>query len=217
MADAFSSDDPDFTTELLAQVRAGHSAAFGQLVERHRDRLLRVVKFRLDRRLAGRLDPEDVLQEATVEAFERLEDYLDDPRLPFFVWLRFITVQKLHELHRRHLACHARNADREVSLDRAPLPGATSADLAARLLGDQTTPSQAAARAELAAQLESALNQMDPIDREALALRHFERLANVEAAEVLGLAPAAASARYVRAVKRLRALLEPTLAPRRAD
>jgi RNA polymerase sigma-70 factor (ECF subfamily) len=205
-----SADDGDVTTELSALVQSGDAEAFNRLLERFRERLLRVIKFRMDQRLYGRIDPDDVLQEAYLEASQRLASYVADPTMPFFVWLRFITVQKLLGMHRYHLQAQVRDADREISLFRGPLPGATSEDLAARLLGSQTSPSQAIVRAEQKMKLEAALNSMEPIDREVLALRHFEQLANVEVAQVLGLNPTAASNRYVRAIKRLRTILAPT-------
>jgi RNA polymerase sigma-70 factor (ECF subfamily) len=101
-----------------------------------------------------------------------------------------------------------RDAGREVSLYRGALPQASSASLAARLLGRLTTASQAAVRAERQVQLQAVLNSMDAMDREILALRHFEGLSNRECAEVLGLSKTAANNRYVRALGRLRDLLE---------
>src|SRR5439155_21592482 len=120
---------------------------------------------------------------------------------------RFITAQKLLVLHRRHLGAKARDANQEVSLYRGALPGATSESLAAQLLGRLTTPSQAAVRAEPQVRLQEALNNMESIDREVLALRHFEQLTNAEAAEVLGIEESATSNRYVRALKRLKKIL----------
>lgn len=200
---------PDETAELVSLVRADDQLALGRLLDRHRERLLRVLRFRLDARIQGRVDPEDVLQETLIEAVDRLPEYLDQPGVPFFVWLRFLAVQKLAQLHRRHLETRSRAAGRERGLQQGGLAGASSADLAARLLGNLTSPSEALARAEQKLQVESALNQMDPMDREILTLRHFEQLANVEAAGVLGLSPTAASNRYVRAVRRLQGLLGP--------
>ena len=196
------------TSVLLDRASAGDPRALGELLLEHRDRLLRVVSFRMDRRLRGRIDPSDVVQDAYLEATTRFPDYVNDRKMPFFLWLRFLTVQKLCELHRRHLGAQARDAAREVSLYNGPLPQATSAVLAAQLLGKHTTPSQAAVRAEVKTQLEEALNAMDTIDREVLALRHFEHLTNTEAARVLGISESAASNRYVRAIKRLKKILE---------
>src|SRR5207244_11242581 len=100
--------------------------------------------------------------------------------MPFFLWLRFLTAQRLLILHRRHLCTQARDAGREVSLYRGALPEASSAALAAQLVGHRTTPSEAAIRAEMQLRLQEALNSLDPVDREVLALRHFEQLTNAE-------------------------------------
>ena len=138
-----------------------------------------------------------------MEACRRIEEYLKDPAVPFFVWLRFLTLQTLALAHRKHLKVKARDAGREVSLYRGPLPAATSAALAAQLVGQLTTASQAAMKAEMKLRLQEALNSMDQIDREVLALRHFEQLSNAEAAHELGIGESAASKRYVRALERL--------------
>jgi RNA polymerase sigma-70 factor (ECF subfamily) len=178
------------------------------LFVRHRERLHQMVRLRLDRRLLGRVDPSDVLQEAFVDIAGRSQEYLANPTMNPFLWLRFLTIQRLMILHRRHLGAQSRDAGREVSLHRGSLPHATSVSLAHQLLGRLTSASQAAIRAELQTRLQVVLNGMDPIDREVLALRHFEDLSNAETAEVLGLHKAAASNRYMRALKRLKDLLE---------
>ena len=201
-----TSDDSD-TPDLLRRAAAGDAQALGGLFDRHRDRLRRMVQVRLDRRLQGRIDPSDVLQEAYLEFARSLADYLRNPAVPFFLWLRYLTGMKLHALHRHHLGTKARDAGREVPLHGA-LPRASSVSLAARLLGRLTTPSQAAVRAELRLRVQDALNAMEALDREVLALRHFEQLSNAEAAEVLGIGETAASNRYVRALKRLRKALQ---------
>src|SRR5262249_48261176 len=124
-----------------------------------------------------------------------------------YLWLRALTGQRLVDLHRRHLGAEMRDAGREVSLHRGALPTASSASLAQQLLAGLTSPAQAALRAGVQLRLQEALNSMDPVDREVLVLRHFEELSNVEAAEVLGIATAAASKRYIRALRRLKAIL----------
>jgi RNA polymerase sigma-70 factor (ECF subfamily) len=184
----------------------GDRAALGELLARHRERLRLMVRLRLDQRLQGRIDPSDVLQEAYLEAFQRFDDYARDPDMPFFLWLRFLTAQRLLILHRRHLAARTRDADRDVPLD-GVLPEASSVALAAQLVGRHTTPSQAAVREETRRRLQDALNDLDPVDREILALRHFEQLTNAEAARVLGLRESAASMRYARALLRLKDVL----------
>ena len=189
------------------RVTRGDEQALAELFSQHRDRLWRIVHFRLDRRLHGRVDADDVLQEAYLSAAQRIRHLAADSSTSQFVWLRLIVGQTLVDVHRRHLGVQMRDAGREVSLHGAGHPQATSMSLAACLLGQVTSPSQAAVRAEMSAQLEAALESMDPIDREVLALRHFEELTNSEVAEVLTIQQKAASIRYVRAIKRLKAVL----------
>jgi RNA polymerase sigma-70 factor (ECF subfamily) len=196
------------TAGLLRRAAQGDQAAWGALLVRSRDRLRRMVALRLDRRLQGRVDPSDIIQEAYIDASARLADYARQPDMPFFLWLRFLTGQRLLRVHRQHLGAEMRDAAREVSLYRGALPAATSAALAAQLLGRDTRPSEVAIRAERSIRLQEALNSMDPLDREVLALRHFEQLSNGEAARVLGLQEPAAAKRYVRALKRLRLILD---------
>jgi RNA polymerase sigma-70 factor (ECF subfamily) len=200
-------NDTGDTSELLERAGHGDPEALGEAFNRHRERLHRMVQLRLDRRLQGRIDPSDVLQEAYLEAARSLAAYLRDPAMPFFLWLRLLTGRKLQALHRHHLGAQVRDAGREVSLHHGALPQASSLSLAAQLLGRFTSPSQAAVRAELRIRVQEALNCMDPIDREVLVLRHFEELSNVETAQVLDLGEAAASHRFVRALKRLKAIL----------
>ena len=202
---------PDADGSLLDRIHAGDRHALGELFARHRGRLLKMVRLRLDRRLWGRLDPEDVLQEAFLDAARRLGEYVANPRMPPFLWLRFLTIQRLQTLHRLHLGVKSRDASREISHFDGSLPAADSRSLAAQLLGRLTTPSRAAIRAEIQIRIQEALNAMDPIDREILALRHFEELSNGETAAVLGIHKAAASNRYVRALRRLKEIRSPAL------
>jgi RNA polymerase sigma-70 factor, ECF subfamily len=195
------------TNRLLKRAAAGDGAEWGRLLEQHRARLRRMVALRLDPRVQGRIDASDVIQETYVEASARRDEYLRNPAMPFFLWLRFLAGQKLVTLHRRHLGTRMRGAGREVALYRGQLPATTSAALAAQLLGHQSRPSAAAIRAEVKIRLQEALNSMDAIDREVLALRHFEQLSRAEAAAVLGIQESACSKRYVRALKRLKEIL----------
>lgn len=192
--------------QLLERVRGGDQPALAELYARHRDKLRRMVQLRLDHRLAGRVSPSDVLQEAYIDAVKRIDHYFEKPDQSFFGWLRLVVGQRLADVHREHLA-QKRDVGNEVPIHRGP-PGADSACLAACLLGDGTSPSHAAARTESFSRLEEALNQMDPLDREVLALRHFEELSNSDTAAILGIQSAAASKRYVRALARLKQILE---------
>jgi RNA polymerase sigma-70 factor (ECF subfamily) len=197
----------DETNRLLRDAARGDHAEWDRLLERHRGRLRRMVALRLDQRLQGRIDPSDVIQEAYLEAWTRLAEYLRQPDMPFFLWLRFLAGQQLVTLHRHHLGVKMRDAGREVSLYRGTLPETSSAALAAQLLGHHTGPSEAAVRAELKVRLQEAINQMEPLDREILALRHFEQLSRAETVAVLGIPEATASKRYLRALKRLKEIL----------
>jgi RNA polymerase sigma-70 factor, ECF subfamily len=179
-----------------------------ELFIRRRERLRRMVRLRLDRRLLGRVDPSDVLQEAYLDVSRRAGEYLANPTMSPFLWLRFLTAQRLAILHRQHLGVQARDVGRELSLHRGPYPQATSISLAHQLLGRLTSASQAAVRAELQTRLQVVLNGMDAIDREVLALRHFEELTNAETADVLALQKSAASNRYIRALRRLKEILD---------
>jgi RNA polymerase sigma-70 factor, ECF subfamily len=192
------------SARLIGQAQAGDPDALDALFGRHRARLRRMVEMRLDRRLAGRVDASDVIQEAYVDATRKLDDYLHDPKLPLFLWLRLVVGERLLKVHRQHLGAQMRDAGREVSLYREALPAASSAALAAQLLGKHTSPTQAAVRAERLLRLQEALNALDPIDREILSLRHFEELSRAEAALALGIEESAAAKRYVRALKRLK-------------
>jgi RNA polymerase sigma-70 factor (ECF subfamily) len=205
--DAAHSSNSGDTEILLQRAASGDQESWGQLLERCRDRLRRTIALRMDRRLQGRIDASDVIQEAYLEAGTRLQEYLRQPAMPFFLWLRFLTAQKLIALHRHHLGAQMRDAGREISLYRGALPETNSAALAAQLLGHLTRPSEAAIRAEMKIRLQEALNSMEPLDREILALRHFEQLDTAEAAEVLGISVEATKKRHIRALKRLKEAL----------
>ena len=199
--------DSSGTEHLLQRAAEGDQKSLGALLTRHEDSLRRLVAFRLDPRLHGRIDCSDVIQEVYLTAAKHLADYLLQPTMSFYLWLRGIACNKLLELHRRHLGTPMRDARREVSLHRGSLPEASSAALAAQLMGHATRPSEAAVRAEIKVRLQEALNAMEPLDREILALRHFEYLSTAETAEVLGIKEGAAGKRYLRALERLRDIL----------
>ena len=194
---------------LIDRAAAGDSAAWGALLTSHQQRLARVVTFRMDQRLRGRLDADDVVQEAFVEASKHRGDYFRGPSTSLFLWLRGVVTNKLLELHRHHLGTRMRDAKRDRPIDAAPRTssGETSAALCAQLTAGLTRPSVAAVRNEIRLRLADALNQIDPMDREVLALRHFEQLSSTEAAQLLGIQERAAAKRYLRALERLRQIL----------
>lgn len=200
MSDLTPNDD-----DLHEQLVQGDSKALGALFARHRDRLFRMVRFRIDARLQGRLDPDDLLQDAYLDAVRRLNHYAKVPEMAPFLWLRHIVKQTMIDFHRRHLEAQRRDVDREAGKG---FPVGTSISLVGQLMGRWTSPSGKAMRDETAKQLETAIEGMDPIDQEVLALRHFEELSNGEVAAVLGIQEKAASIRYVRALKRLKESLD---------
>ncbi len=201
------SPPPGQVPDLVARAAAGDRTAVVELLERYRDRLRRMVALRLDPRLRGRVDASDVIQEGYLDAMRRLEEYIRNPAVPFYIWLRFLVGQRVQEQYRRHLGTPGRDVGREISIYRGVMPGASTGALAARLLGKLTSPSAAAMRAERKIRLQEALNRMDPLDREILVLRHYEQMTNTDAAAALGLDKSAASKRYTRALVRLKEIL----------
>ena len=192
---------------LIARADAGDASALPELFEAFRPRLVRMVSLRLDASLHRRLDPADVVQESWLEVARRFPQRRGQAAIPFHVWLRLVAAQVLAQVHRRHLAAHMRDALRE-----APLPesrvSVSAASAAAAFVASATTPTQAVQREELRARVHAALEELDEVDREIVALRHFEGLSNEEAAAELAIEPAAASKRFVRALVRLRPALE---------
>ncbi len=162
---------------------------------------------RMDVRLRARVDPSDVIQDAFVEVSKRVDEFRKQRNMPLFIWLRLLVGERLLILHRQHLGAQMRDVRRQVSLYHNALPEASTAAIAAHLLGKHTSPTEAAVRAERALRLQEALNTIDPIDREVLTLRHFEQLSRAETAQVLGIEESAAGKRYVRALKRLKEIL----------
>ena len=196
------------SSELEARLRAGDQAALSELFGAYRQRLLCIIEFRLDDRLRARLDADDVLQDVYLAANSRLGHYADSAYTSSFLWFRALVTQTLIDLYRRHVGAQMRDPGREVPLEAVcPSPQATSTSLAIQLVGNATSPGEAAARADMMAMMEAGIARMDPVDQEILALRHFEELSNAEVAEVLGIQQKAASIRYVRALRRLRIVL----------
>jgi RNA polymerase sigma-70 factor (ECF subfamily) len=198
--------EPD-TDQLLDEVRRGDAAARSRLLERHRRRLRQMVALRLDRRLAARFDPSDVVQEALLEADRQLGDYLEQRPLPFYPWLRQFAFNRLIDLHRHHLCAQRRSVAREeVSIP--PLPEESAWKLIRRLFARDSSPSARLQREEKRRQVREALEQLPERDREVLVLRHLEHLPTADLAAVLGISEAAVYTRHVRALKRLGRLLK---------
>jgi RNA polymerase sigma-70 factor (ECF subfamily) len=199
--------EPKDIPALLTRAAAGDQQARDELVAPYRDRLWRMVRLRLDRRLHGRVDAADIVEEARAEIGKRLADYAAHPDVSLFLWMRQVTGERLQAAHAAHLGLTADAAGQDVSLFRGALPEANSVSLAAQLLGRFVSAGEEAERAERQFRLQEALNGMDLRDREILALRHFEEMDIAEAAHVLGISRSEASNAYVRALKRLKDIL----------
>lgn len=197
-----------YEDRLLQAAQRGEADALGQLFAMHRDRLTRMVTLRMDDRVKKRADASDVIQETYLEATRRLKEFFNQPDVSFFIWLRFLASQRLVQLHRFHLSTKARDARKDVSIEQGGMPAVTSGVLAAKLVGNLTSPSVAAHKAELRKRVHGVLDSMSPIDREILTLRHFEQLSNLEAAKVMEISPAAAGDAYIRALVCLRSVLD---------
>ena len=200
-------EESDDFRKLMGAVLKGDGEALASLFSLYRDRLRRMVELRLDARLRGRVSASDILQEAYIGALQRLPYYQASVDIPLFVWLRSVTMQRLIDAHRRHLGGQVRDASREIRLGDVDVIEAGSGQIA-ELFANTTSPSLAARRGEIMAMVRDAIDQLDAIDREVLVLRHFEQMSNHEAAAALAIKPAAASKRYVRAVERLKCVLE---------
>jgi RNA polymerase sigma-70 factor (ECF subfamily) len=192
--------NPD-TDQLLDRAASGDGRARQELLARHRKRLRRMVALRLDRRLAARVDPSDVVQEALADAARKLDGYLRDRPLPFYPWLRRLAWERLVKMHQRHVGAGRRSVTREEPPE---LPEGSALELAERLLTADTGPEDAALKAELRQRVRAALDRLAAADREVLVLRFLERLSTAETAAVLGVSPGAVKLRQLRALDRLR-------------
>jgi RNA polymerase sigma-70 factor (ECF subfamily) len=193
---------------LLDRVRQGDGAAVNGLLERHREAIKRMIGRRMDRVVQHRVDASDIVQDVMIEANRRLGDYLANPTMPFQLWLRHMARDRLIDAHRRHRVASSRSVDREVSLAVRDNGERSQADLAGQLADRELTPAAAATWHELERRFAAAVETLDEADREIVLLRHFEHLSTAEAAETLGLSKAAAGMRYLRAMRRLRVLLD---------
>lgn len=194
--------------EIVEALQSEREEALAKYFFAVESRLKRVVNFRLDYRLSGRVSESDVIQETFVRAANRIDSFLEKDDMPFFVWLRLEVNQKLHEIHRHHFGAGKRDIRKEMNIGSNRDSAKTSMALAAHIVAQLTSPSRLIERAEQIAMLEKTLNEMNELDREVIALRHFEELSNIETAKTLDIEPAAASKRYLRALKRLKEIME---------
>jgi RNA polymerase sigma-70 factor (ECF subfamily) len=195
------------TEELLGEAREGDAEAVNKLIERHQDAILRLVRMRLDRRIQPRVGVSDVVQDVFIEANRRLQKYLQDPVMPFHLWLRQIAKDRIIDAHRRHRVSAKRSVDREQPAHLPADMDHSSMALANQLVDGEVTPMAAATQRELAARVEQTIAELPEQDRDIVLMRHYEFLSNQEVAEALGLSQPAASMRYLRAIRRMRDLL----------
>ncbi len=198
------------TLELLEGVRRGDENAANRLLDRHRDALRQLVAMRLDRKIQGRVDASDIVQDVMIEANRRLEKYLENPVMPFHLWLRHMAKDRLIDAHRRHRGSAKRSVDREQAMVAFGGMDHSTMELAAQLADGEMTPAAAATMQELQKRFEAAISELPELDQEIILMRHFEQLSNQEAAQVLQLSEPASSMRYLRAMRRLRELLAET-------
>jgi RNA polymerase sigma-70 factor, ECF subfamily len=200
---------PEQIREWLEQARQGNSEAVERLLGEFREPLRRVVDLRLDPVLARRVDASDIVQDVLLEANQRLTEYLRNPIMPFHLWLRHMAQDRIIDTHRRHRLAQRRSIDREQALERPQWNDESSIQFAAQLVDSEQTPASAAIQQELQRRLTGALNELEEDDREIILMRHHEQLTNQDVAAMLGLTEAAASMRYLRALRKLRSILVP--------
>jgi RNA polymerase sigma-70 factor (ECF subfamily) len=194
------------TEELLDRAGRGDGEARQDLLTRHRHRLRQMVAVRLDHRLAARLDPSDIVQEALADAAQGLDEYLRDRPVPFYPWLRRFAWERLVEVNRRHVLAKRRTVTREEKRG-GHRADSSSRALAARLLARGTSPSRRLMDQELRDRVQGALDLLDAGYREVLMLRYLEQLSTAESAAALGISVGAVKMRHLRALERLRANL----------
>jgi RNA polymerase sigma-70 factor (ECF subfamily) len=195
------------TDRLLDDARRGKAGAVDNLLGRFREPLRKAVGVRLDPALARRVDASDIVQDVLIEANQRLAEYLNKPDMPFALWLRHLAQDRIIDAHRRHRLAQRRSLDREQPIARPAWADESGASLVAQLIDSERTPASEALQAELARKLTSAIHELGADDQEVILLRHHEQLSNQEVAMLLGLTEAAASMRYLRALRRLRNVL----------
>jgi RNA polymerase sigma-70 factor (ECF subfamily) len=200
---------PDSTKRLLDDAKTGDSSAVDRLLGEFREPLRRVIDLRLDPVLGRRVDASDIVQDVLLEANQRLTEYLKNPTMPFHLWLRHLAQDRIIDTHRRHRQAQRRSIDKEQPIQRPAWADQSSVQLVAQLIDAEQTPASAAIQHELQRRLTDALGQLGEDDREVILMRHHEQLSNQDVAAALGLTEAAASMRYLRALRKLRAVLLP--------
>lgn len=194
--------DSAATLNLLERVGAGDQHALEQLLARFQPDLFAFIECRLDPRVRVRISRSDVVQEAQIEVVRRMNDYLTRRPMPFHLWIRKTTYERLLNLHRDHRRRAKRSVDREIVL-----PSSTSSQIVRSFIAKDPTPSARLAAREEAERVSQAVAQLAESDREILLMRHVEELPYEEIGCLLDIEPVAARKRYGRAMIRLQRVL----------
>ena len=201
---------PDSTDRLLDDARAGAAGAVDKLLSEFRGPLRRIIDLRLDPAIARRVDASDIVQDVLLEANQRLVEYLKKPDMPFHLWLRHLAQDRIIDTYRRHRVAQRRSVDREQPIARPAWADESSVSLVAQLIDSERTPTSEAIQQELLRKLTASIEQLSEDDRDVVLMRHHEGLSNQDVAKALDLTEAAASMRYLRALRRLKDVLVPT-------
>jgi RNA polymerase sigma-70 factor (ECF subfamily) len=199
----------DDTKRLLDDAKTGDASAVDRLLGEFREPLRQVINLRLDPVLGRRVDASDIVQDVLIEANQRLTEYLKNPAMPFHLWLRHLAQDRIIDTHRRHRQAQRRSIDKEQPIQRPAWADQSSVQLVAQLVDGEHTPASAAIHQELQRRLNDALAELDDDDRDIILMRHHEQLSNQDVAAALELTEAAASMRYLRALRKLRSVLVP--------
>ncbi len=199
----------EHTQNLLARRKDGDQTAWNVLLQRHRSAVQRLIHMRLDNRIRQRVGVSDVVQDVMIEANRRIDRYLQNPGIDFHLWLRQIAKDRIIDAHRRHRTAAKRSVDREHRLVQEGGAKHSTMNLAGQIRDADLTPAARATRREMANRMEDALLELNELDRDIIIMRHYEQLSNDEVSQALNLQPAAASMRYLRALRKLKNQLLP--------
>ena len=189
--------------ELVKRLKDQDHTALAELFEINRDRLSRMVSIRMDRRLKGRIDATDVLQEAYMILSQKIGNFADYPDMSPYVWMRLTVNDRLIALHRKHIQAGKRDARKEISMSQKANPDESSAEIVDTLADTVSSVGGKVARAEVTKMIKATLECMEDKDREIILMRIFEGMSNAEAAQALNLTANGASSRFSRAMDRL--------------
>jgi RNA polymerase sigma-70 factor, ECF subfamily len=201
-------DEDEADRKAIARAASGDPTAWALLQDRYRMRLRRLIDLRLDPRIRARLDPSDLVQEVFTAASQNAADFMQGGTDSPYLWLRSLALTYVAKAHRMHLTVKARDVRREIPLSQAMGINLSSLFTLHEPIDSAASPRSAVLQQELALQLTRALESLEPLDREALILRHYEELSSAETARILGISVGAAGKRYLRALTKIKAILE---------